>query len=73
MLTKVMEKGKIVYDLPSLAEIRKKALENFAKIPLKYKKLEGAPRYPVHLSPGLKRLMKDLTEKVKKTEGLYSA
>jgi len=73
LLIKVMEKGEIVYDLPSLEEIRKKALENLAKIPLKYKKLKNAPRYPVHLSLGLKRLMKDLTEKVKKIEGLNSA
>ena len=73
LLIKVVEKGKIVYDLPSLEEIRKKALENLGKIPPKYKKLKGAPRYPVHLSPRLKRLTKDLTDKVKKIEDLNSA
>jgi nicotinate phosphoribosyltransferase len=73
LLIKVMEKGRILYHLPSLEEIRKKALENLSKMPPKYKKLKGAPRYPVHLSLGLKRLMKDLTEKVKKIEGLDSA
>jgi nicotinate phosphoribosyltransferase len=73
LLIKVMEKGKIVYDLPSLEEIRKRALENLSKIPPKYKRLKGAPRYPVHLSPGLKRLTKDLKEKVKKTEDLNFA
>lgn len=73
LLVKVMEKGKIVYDLPSLEEIRKGALESFSKLPDKYKKLKDAPRYPVHLSLGLKRLMKDLAEKVKKNEGLNSA
>jgi nicotinate phosphoribosyltransferase len=73
LLVKVMEKGKMVYDFPSLDGIRKKALENLAKLPLKYKKLKGAPRYPVRLSPELRRLVKDLTEKVKKIEGLNSA
>jgi nicotinate phosphoribosyltransferase len=72
LLIKVMEKGKIVYDLPSLDEITKKASENLSNIPPKYKKLKNAPRYPVHLSVGLRRLMKDLTEKVKKIEGLNS-
>jgi nicotinate phosphoribosyltransferase len=73
LLIKVMEKGKIVYDLPSLEEIRKKALENLSQIPPRYKKLKDAPRYPVHLSPRLKRLVEDLTEKVKEIEGLNSA
>ena len=73
LLVKVVEKGKILYDLPSLEDIRKKALENLAKIPPKYKRLRGAPCYPVHLSPRLKRLTKDLKEKVKKIEDLNSA
>ena len=67
LLSKVMEKGKIVYDLPSLEEIRKKALENVSRLPEKYKKLRGAPRYPVELSPRLKILMKELTEKLKES------
>jgi nicotinate phosphoribosyltransferase len=70
LLIKAMEKGRIVYDLPSLEDVRKRALENLSKVPQRYQKLKGAPRYPVHLSLGLKRLMKDLTEKVKRIEGL---
>ena len=70
LLVKVMEKGKIVYDLPSLEEIRKRALENLSKLPEKYKKLKGAPRYPVELSLGLKKLMKKLRGKLKKVEVL---
>jgi nicotinate phosphoribosyltransferase len=72
LLIKVVEKGEIVYDLPSLEGIRKRALENLSKIPPKYRKLKSAPRYPVRLSVGLKRLTTDLTEKVKKIEGLNS-
>jgi nicotinate phosphoribosyltransferase len=72
LLIKVMKKGKIVYDFPSLEEIRKRALESLSKLPEKYKKLKGAPRYPVELSPMLKKLMKELTEKLKKVEVLNS-
>jgi nicotinate phosphoribosyltransferase len=68
LLVKVIEKGKIVYDLPSLEKIRKRALESLSKFPDKYKKLKGPPRYPVELSFGLKRLMKELRGKLKKVE-----
>jgi len=60
LLVKVMEKGKIVYDLPTLEEIRKRALDNLSKLPEKYKKLKNAPRYPVEFSPELKKLMDDI-------------
>jgi nicotinate phosphoribosyltransferase len=70
LLVKVMEKGKIVYDLPSLEKIRKRALESLSKLPEKYKKLKGAPRYPVELSLELKKLMKKLRGKLKKVEVL---
>ncbi len=68
LLLKVMEKGKIVYDLPPLEEIRKRALESLSKLPEKCKNLKGAPRYPVELSLKLKRLMKELKGKLKKIE-----
>ncbi len=73
LLVKVMEKGKIVYNLPPLEEIRKRALESILKLPEKYKKLKSAPVYPVKLSPRLRRLMKGLTEKLKKVEVLNPA
>jgi nicotinate phosphoribosyltransferase len=72
LLIKVMEKGRIIYDLPSLEEIRKMASENVSRLPEKYKKLKSAPRYPVKLSRGLSRLMRELTEKIKRIEDLGS-
>jgi len=66
---KVMEKGKIIYSLPTIDEIRKNASENLSRLPEKYKRLKGASRYPVLLSPKLKRLLKELTSELKKTEG----
>ncbi|MBS7616630.1 nicotinate phosphoribosyltransferase [Candidatus Bathyarchaeota archaeon] len=69
LLVKVMEKGKIIYEMPSLEQIRKRALENVACLPDKYKRLKGAARYPVLLSPKLKKLMKELVETLRRIEG----
>jgi len=68
LLIKVMEKGKIVYELPSLEEIRKRALENLSRLPQKYKSLKRTPRYPVELSPRLKKIISKLINELKKTE-----
>jgi nicotinate phosphoribosyltransferase len=66
LLVKVMEKGEIVYDLPQLKDIREKTLGNLSRLPRKYHKLRNAPRYPVVLSQGLKKLIKELTTKLQK-------
>jgi len=68
LLVKVMEKGKIVHDMPSLEEIRKRALDNLARLPEKYKRLRGAAKYPVRLSPKLRKLIRELSEKLRETE-----
>jgi nicotinate phosphoribosyltransferase len=68
LLIKVMEKGEITYNLPSLDEIRATAAENLSKLPEKYKKLTNAPAYPVELSQDLEHLIKNLKKKLMKTE-----
>jgi len=68
LLVKVMEKGKIVYDLPTLEDVRERALENLSKLPEKYQRLEKAPHYPVVLSPKLKKMMNKLTNELRKIE-----
>ena len=68
LLTKVMENGKITYDLPSLNDIRTTASRNLAKLHEKYKKLTDAPTYPVELSEALEELIRKLKRKLKKTE-----
>ncbi len=60
LLVKVMEKGKIIYDLPSLNAIRAAAAENLSKLPDGYKALTDAPVYPVELSKNLQKLIKNL-------------
>jgi nicotinate phosphoribosyltransferase len=72
LLAKVMEKGEITSDLPSLDEIRATAAENLSKLPEKYKPLTGAPEYPVELSQDLERLIRKLKKKILKTEVLNS-
>ena len=61
LLIKVMEKGKTLHKLPSLEQIRNSALQNLSKLPEKYKQLRKAPRYPVALSPNLKKILKELS------------
>jgi nicotinate phosphoribosyltransferase len=68
LLVKVMEKGEIIYDFPSLDEIRATAAESLSKLPEKYKKLTGAPTYPVELSQDLEALIRKLKKKLTKTE-----
>ena len=64
LLVKVMEKGKICSELPSLRKIRAAAEENLSKLPAKYKKLTAPPLYPVKLSKALESLVADLTRKL---------
>jgi nicotinate phosphoribosyltransferase len=73
LLVKVMEKGEIIYDLPSLDEIRATAAANLSKLPEKYKELTNAPEYPVELSRDLERLIRKLKRKLVKTEILNSS
>ena len=68
LLVKVMEKGEITYDLPSLDEIRATATESLSKLPEKYKKLTSAPTYPVELSQDLETMIRKLKKKLTKTE-----
>jgi nicotinate phosphoribosyltransferase len=68
LMVKVMEKGDVTYDFPSLSEIRATAAENVSRLPEKYKKVTGAPEYPVELSQELEKLIRNLKEKILKTE-----
>jgi nicotinate phosphoribosyltransferase len=72
LLLKVMEKGKVIDNQPSLKEIKATASANVSKLPLKYKKLTDAPSYPVGVSQALADLVEELKEKITKTEILNS-
>ncbi|MCW3994796.1 MAG: nicotinate phosphoribosyltransferase [Candidatus Bathyarchaeota archaeon] len=64
LLVKVMEKGKLVSNLPTLEQIRTTAKENLDKLPKQYKALTQAPTYPVELSQKLKELIEKLTQQI---------
>jgi nicotinate phosphoribosyltransferase len=68
LLMKVLEKGKVTYDFPSLNEIRATAAKNLTLLPDKYKTVTGAPKYPVSLSPNLEKMMENLRKKLLTTE-----
>jgi nicotinate phosphoribosyltransferase len=68
LMVKVMKKGEVTYDFPSLSEIRTAAAENLSLLHGKYKKVTGAAEYPVELSQNLGKMMKSLKEKLLKTE-----
>ncbi len=73
LLRKVMENGKLIYDLPSLDEVRATASANLAKLPEKYKLLKAAPEYPVEISKNLDNLIRKLRRKLTQNEILHSA
>ncbi len=60
LLVKVMEKGKLIYNLPSLDAIRANVNKNLSKLPDGYKALIDAPVYQVELSKNLQKLIKTL-------------
>lgn len=63
LLAKVMEKGKICYNLPELNEIRSYALQNVQNIP---EDVKSGAEYKVELSARLKKLVQELTEKYRR-------
>lgn len=65
LLVKVVDRGKIIYDFPSLEKIRERALDNLSRLPEKYKRLKNPAKYPVKLSPNLRKLINELEQKLR--------
>ena len=57
MLERIIKNGKLVYDLPSLKEIKEKVIYELEKLPLRYKKLINPSTYPVKKSRRLTNLV----------------
>jgi len=68
LLEKVVEKGKIICNRPSLEEIRNNARENLSNLPDIYKKLDRTPIYPVEFSRDLVELREHIIEKIRMEE-----
>ena len=63
LLIPIMRDGELVYDIPSLKEIRDYCLEERVKLPKGYRKISNFESYPVELSLGLKGLVEELSKK----------
>jgi nicotinate phosphoribosyltransferase len=61
LLIKVMERGQMIRETPSLEEVRISALKNIHKLPDRYRKLAKPYHYPVKLSSELKKIKDHLT------------
>jgi nicotinate phosphoribosyltransferase len=68
LLVKVMENGKLIYELPSLNQVRAKASDSLSKLPAEYKLLTNAPMYPVELSQKLQDLIETTKSQLTKNE-----
>ncbi len=68
LLEKVVDKGRIVCERPSLEDIRHRAGVDIAHLPDIYKKLDSAPPYPVEFSTGVVALRERIVEKIRREE-----
>jgi nicotinate phosphoribosyltransferase len=64
LLLKVVEQGRIVYQSPSLEEIRQRVSKRLADFSPRIKELHPRTKYPVRISPGLKALQRTLGEEL---------
>ncbi|MGB9668256.1 MAG: nicotinate phosphoribosyltransferase [Thermosulfidibacteraceae bacterium] len=63
LLVKVMDRGKVIIDYPSISKIREFCISNYSKLPEEAKKIRGEKwDYPVKVSNKLRRM----TEKLEK-------
>ena len=67
LLFRVMENGKLIFNLPTISEIRAKAAENVSKLPTEFKVLTNPPVYSVKLSQRLQSLIETTKSQIMKT------
>jgi nicotinate phosphoribosyltransferase len=68
LLIKVCDKGKIVYNSPDLNTIRKRLADDFKRFPKGIREIFVKYKYPVLVSPGLKKLKENLTRQLSKRQ-----
>ncbi len=66
LLVKVMEQGKVVYRNPGINKIRENVLNALKFLPARYKGLRSRAVYPVQLSGGLKKMIRDVKKGIRK-------
>jgi nicotinate phosphoribosyltransferase len=68
LLVKMVENGKVIYRLPSLDKIRDFTRKNLAAFPEKLKAVRSKYKYPVVVSPQLKKLRNKLSAELEKRQ-----
>jgi nicotinate phosphoribosyltransferase len=68
LLKKVVSGGRIIYKFPSLEKIRSYLKDNLARLPDKFKEINSTHRYPVIISPGLRKLRRTLSGHLKRRQ-----
>ena len=65
LLVKMIDNGVIIYNQPSLKQVRDSVRKNLSRLPKTLKRLKNAKRYPVEISPELKYLTRQVSQKIK--------
>ncbi|MEI6631773.1 MAG: nicotinate phosphoribosyltransferase, partial [bacterium] len=68
LLKKVVDKGRIVYEVPTLGKIRLTLKSELCRFPQGLLNIDSDYRYPVLVSPALKRLQKSLARQLRKRQ-----
>lgn len=66
LLIQVIRKGRVIYKSPSLTEIREFTSKNLSKLPKEFKTPDNKFKYPVKISPGLRKEINRLSLALKK-------
>ncbi len=69
LLVQVLKRGKMVYALPRLKDIKESSLKNVSRLPAKFRNLNDSCPPPVVLSERLRRLSQALWEKPEQPAG----
>jgi len=67
LLRPVMTNGRLVGELPSLAEIRRHATRDRGRLPSGLRSLKGGKAYPVRVSPRLGRLVEQVRTRIQQS------
>ncbi len=68
LLEDVMSEGARTVDPPPLDQLREQLAGELERLPSRYKALRGAPRYPVEISPHLKKLQQEVVRELRDKE-----
>ena len=66
LLRKIVDNGIVVYEQPKIEEIRSFTIRNLSRLPAGVTKINAPLHFPVHVSPGLRKLTQKITQRIQK-------